>query len=200
MAIRVLLASLASAVVLFLWGFIFWSALAMMVSPWKPIAAGGDPDVIATLRQSFPESGVYMYPWVDKSRGDQPSLEEEFARQHAAGPFVQIVYHANGVPASEMGKMMGWGFAHMFISAALCCVLLAMSEPLCCYGARVCFVFGLGVFATLWIEGANLIWWHHPSSHVAFMGTYNVVAWLLAGLVIGAIVKKPKIANATGGQ
>ena len=65
----------------------------------------------------------------------------------------------------------------------------------CCYSARVCFVFGLGLFATLWIEGANVIWWHYPTSHSIFSGAYNVIAWLLAGLVIGAIVKKRGAGN-----
>jgi len=176
MTIRVILASVISAVVLFFWGFAFWSFLAMMVSPWKPIAAGGDPDVIATLKQAFPESGVYMYPWVDTSAGDQPESAEEFTQQHAAGPIVQVFYHASGISTSEMGKTMGFGFAHMLACAVLCCVLLALAEPLCCYSARVCFVFGLGVFSTLWIEGANVIWWHYPNSHAVFVGTYNVVA------------------------
>ncbi len=70
MTIRVILASVAGAIVLFFWGFVFWRFLAMMISPWKPIAADGDPDVVATLKQAFPESGVYMYPWVDTSGGD----------------------------------------------------------------------------------------------------------------------------------
>lgn len=171
MTIRVILASLASAVVLFFWGFFYWSFLAMMVSPWKPIAAEGDPDVVATLRQAFPESGVYMYPWVDTSGGDQAGMDEEFQQQHAEGPIVQVFYHASGISTSDMGKTMGFGFAHMLVSAVICCTLLAMAEPLCCFGARVCFVFGLGVFGTLWIEGANIIWWHYPSSHGVFVGS-----------------------------
>ena len=162
----------------------------MSISPWNAIRAKGDPDVIATLKQAFPENGVYMYPWVDTSAGDQPGLQEEFQRQHAEGPVVQIFYHASGIPASEMGTVMGYGFVHMLATALLASVLLALAEPSCCYLARVSFVFGLGLFATLWIEGANVIWWHYPTSHSVFMSAYNVVAWLLAGLVIGAIVKK----------
>ena len=78
MTFRVILASVLSAVVLFFWGFLYWSVLAMMFSPWKSISADADPSVIATLKQAFPESGVYMYPWIDASTGDQAGLEEEF--------------------------------------------------------------------------------------------------------------------------
>ena len=196
MTIRVILASVVSAVVLFAWGFVYWSVLAMMFSPWHAISPEGEPDVIATVKQAFPESGVYMYPWVDSSSGDQQGsdeqgTEEDFQQQHAEGPIVQVFYHAAGIPAAEMGKTMGFGFVHMLVCAVISCFLLASAKPLCCYSARVCFVFGLGLFATLWIEGANVIWWHHPTSHALFLGAYNVIAWLLAGLVIGAIVKKP---------
>ena len=174
------------------------TVLSMMISRWKPIAADGDPDVVATLRQAFPESGVYMYPWIDAAGEDELGAEEEFTQQHAEGPIVQVFYHAGGIPASEMGKTMGFGFAHLLASAVIGCILLAMSGPSCCYGTRVGFIFGLGIFATLWIEGANLIWWHYPSNHVVFIGAYSVAAWLLAGLVIGAIVKKPKDAGGNG--
>ena len=133
-----------------------------------------------------------MYPWVDSSTGDDEGASKEFERQHAEGPIVQIFYHANGIAGSEMGMTMGLGFVHMLISSVFCCILLAMAEPLCCYGSRVGFVFGLGVFSSLWIEGADLIWWHFPLSHVLFMSAYNIIAWLLAGLVIAAIVKKPQ--------
>ena len=133
MIIRVILGSAASAVVLVFWGFLYWSVLAVIISPWHAIPPQGNPDVIATLKQAFPESGVYMYPWVDTSAGDQSGLQEEFQRQHAEGPVVQVFYHANGIPASEMGTTMGFGFVHMLVCALMASVLLALAEPLCCY-------------------------------------------------------------------
>ena len=192
MAKRIIGGSLAAAVLMFVWGFLYWAVIAMMISPWHAIPKDGDHQVIAKLKEAFPEKGVYMYPWGDTSNGDQAGAAEEFEKAREAGPFVQIVFDPAGVPASDMGKIMGMGFLHMFGSALLCSLLLAVAEPLCCYRLRVCFVTGLGLFASVWIGGSNLVWWHHPISHTVFMGGYTMGAWLLAGLVIGAIVRKPK--------
>lgn len=190
MAKRVFLGSLAAAVLIFFWGFLYWTVIAMVISPWTAIP--GDDDVVATLKEALPEKGVYMYPWVEKSEADQAESAERFEKARQEGPFVQIVYDPAGVPASDMGKVMGMGFLHMFGSALLCSLLLAAAEPLCCYQYRVCFVVGIGLFASFWIGGANVVWWHHPVRHTILMAGYSIVAWLLAGLVIGAIVKKPQ--------
>ena len=177
---------------MFFWGFLYWAVIAMMISPWKAIPKEADPNVLATLKAAFPEKGVYMYPWVDASSGDKTGSAEEFETAREEGPFVQIVFDPAGVPASEMGKVMGMGFLHMLVSALLCSMLLTAAEPLCCYKYRVGFVVGLGLFASFWIGGANIVWWHHPISHTIFMAGYSIGTWVLAGLVIGAIVKKPK--------
>lgn len=191
MTMRVVTASVLSAVVLFVWGFVYWGMLAPVVSPWYTFDAETDTEVIATLKQSFPESGVYMYPWLTAEAGKVEGAQEEFAKQHAEGPIVKIFYLKQGMSSSALVTMMVSGFVHMLITSIICCILLAVAEPSCCYWARLGFVFGLGLFATVWIEGSNLVWWHYPANHIVFVGAYNLVAWLLAGLVIAAIVKKP---------
>jgi hypothetical protein len=131
-----------------------------------------------------------MYPWVDASVGDSPELEEKFQKQHEAGPFVQIFYQAEGTTPAAMQTMMIRGFCHMLISSMLCCVLLVLTEPCESYGGRLGFVFGLGALGTFWSEGGDFVWWRHPGSHVLFMSAYDLASWLLAGLVIAALVKK----------
>lgn len=187
---RLIIASVASAIALFFWGGLYWAQIAVMISPWKTVdTAENNSQAIESLKQIFPESGVYMYPWVGAAAKDQPGSEEEFNKQHADGPIVQVFYHAEGIPPEAMGKMMGFGFLHMLVSSFLCCYLLKHSNCGTTFLNRLCFVFTLGLFTTIWIEGADLIWWHYPLSHVLFMGTYNVMAWLIAGAVIAAIMK-----------
>lgn len=186
---RLIIASVASAIALFFWGFLYWAQIAVMISPWKTITTaenGSTP--IDSLKKVFPESGVYMYPWVDAS-DDKRGSAEEFNKQHADGPIVQVFYHADGISPEEMGATMGLGFIHMLASSFLCCFLLKHSNCGTTFLNRVCFVFTLGLFASVWINGADPIWWHYPISHVLFMATYNIIAWLIAGVVIAAIMK-----------
>ena len=188
MAKRVLLGSVLGGVVIFFWGFLYWAMLSVVISPWHSIPEKGDPNVVATLDKAFPESGVYQYPWVDTSKGDQPNLEKDFERQRQEGPFIQVFFH-KGKP-NPMGQTMATGFVHMWISALICSALLWAAQPFCCYSARVAFVTGLGFFATVWIQFGNTIWWHYPTSNAFFFSAYDLGAWVLAGLVIGAVVKE----------
>ncbi len=201
MGVRVVIAGAVSAVILFVWGFLYWNVLATMISPWNAISPDADASVIGTLKTAFPESGVYMYPWVDASGGDRPGLEDEFQKQHEEGPLVQVFYHMEGIPPSAMGMTMLQGFIHMFIAATICALLLSMAEPLGSYRARVGFVFLLGLFTAFWIHGADAIWWHHPLSHCLFMAAYSLGAWLLVALVMAKMIvqktREPEAATAT---
>ena len=60
MAGRVLLAAVLSAVLMFLWGFLFWGLLDMSFRLMAPLPA--ELDVLASLRQANTPSGMYVYP------------------------------------------------------------------------------------------------------------------------------------------
>lgn len=186
MAKKVMIGSVVGAIILFFWGFAYWGFLQLMMSPWRSISPDDNADLIAAAK-SLPSSGVYVYPWIDASQTDQSELEEKFEAQQKEGPRLRVVYHSEGLNAQ--GTMMLFGFLHMVVSALTASVLLAAARPHCCYAARVAFVVGLGLFASIWVHGADVIWWFHPPSHLVFMAGYEVVGWLLAGLAIGAIVK-----------
>ncbi len=190
--IRIGVASLVSAIILFAWGFVFWGLLANSIAPFKALTGDSEREVIEALQKNLPESGAYLYPWPDADAADPEQEMKAFEQKHADGPLVTIIYSQAGYPTSEMAAVMVWGFLHMLVSAVVVAILLAMAGPMCCYGMRVLFVVVLGVFASLWIHIQDLIWFHYPLDFVLFHSTYHVVAWVLAGFVIAAIVRTGK--------
>jgi hypothetical protein len=64
------------------------------------------------------------------------------------------------------------------------------------YGQRVFFVALLGVFAAIFRDVALVNWMMFPWDYSQAMIVDVVISWVLAGLILGAIVKRPAAAAA----
>lgn len=168
--IRTALAAIASAAVLFFFGFLWWGVLMPVVQPAQVIT---DEAFVQSMSESLQQSGLYFYPNYAEPVDD------------ASRPMAIIYYNAQ---QPSMAKMMAGGFLHMLVvSALVCAVLPYVRAPT--FGARFCFVFFLGLFVAAWADLGAMVWWRHPSAWAAFHFGYDVLSWLLAGLVIAAIAK-----------
>jgi hypothetical protein len=61
------------------------------------------------------------------------------------------------------------------------------------YAGRVLFVTSLGLFSWLVVCVPNWNWYAYPLEFTAARAIDYVVGWFLVGLVLGAIVKQPKV-------
>jgi len=184
---RVIVAVVLAAVVQFAWGFAFYGYLSGMHHMTTPTP--NETAVAEALKGVLPETGTYMLPMCPGM-----NATEEEAKAHekraAAGPIVQIHYRKEGFSVASMPLVMGMGFGHTVLTVLLAAFLLRMALPgLQGYLARVGFVFGLGVFAAAATRLGDMIWfpyhWAFPTGQIVFC----VVAWLLAGVVMAAIIR-----------
>jgi hypothetical protein len=185
--VRVIIAVVLAAVVQFAWGFAFYGPLSALDHVTK--RAPNETDVTRALKSTLPESGTYVFPMCPGA-----SATEEVARAHAEraaeGPIVQIHYRKEGFSMAQMPVLMGMGFGHVVLTVLLAALLLRMALPaLPAYGARVVFVFGLGVFAAVAVRLGDGVWFHHHWAYVLGQMVFCLVAWLLAGTVLGAIIR-----------
>jgi hypothetical protein len=167
---RFLVASLVTAVALFLFGFLWWGVLMPIV---RPVSVITDQALVEKMSSSLNESGIYFYP--------DPATEPG----ESAGPMAILYFNSE---SPQMGPMMGIGFAHMFLTALLVSMFVS-SRKLPSYSDRLKFVFCLGLLIALWADVGNMIWWRHPPGWTAFHFGYDVLSWLLAGSIIAAMVK-----------
>ena len=166
-----------SAIVLFFFGFLWWGVAMPVVRPAEVIS---DETVVDSLSDGLSETSIYFYP----DYGDPEAHSED-------GPMV-IAYFFTDRPA--MGQMMGAGFGHMLISALLVSWIVSkVNRP--SYWERVRIVALLGVFVAIWADVGNMIWWRHPAMWTVFHFFYDVLSWLVAGLVIAAIIKPDTISE-----
>lgn len=192
MAARVVAAAVFSAVLMFLWGFIYWGPVINATARLnEPLPAEAELDVIAPMRSAAMPSGMYVYPGpvADMSDKDASSAWEKKFRE---GPVLHMAYRQQGGTPMDP-ETFAKGLVHNFVIALLAATLLAMATPaLGGYSRRVGFLVVLSVLAAIWTNVGNVIWWFHPVRYCLGHMLYEVVAGLLMALVTAAIVRAPR--------
>ena len=178
---RILIGSVLAAVVLFLWGFVFWGLSGVSNAVMGPV-----PDEAALsqkLSEALPRSGVYLLPYPPA----QPT--EEFMKRHRAGPLAQIFYRREG--ADPMGGgVFAAGFLHMFVSVLVMAIALNLVRPATSsYGARVKLVLVAGLAGAIYSNLGKPIWWHQSWEYHLLGFVYDFTSWVLAGLVLARFVR-----------
>jgi len=190
---RILIGAVLGAIVLFVWGAVYWTFLNMMVSP--PNHMEDEDAVVEVLRANLSETGAYWLPDIPKLNPDmQPDdirvAMEGWTTRKEAGPVGIIMYQAEG--AAMTASVFAIGFLFDFI-IALIASWYAFSVG-GGFGKRLLSVLGLGVFL---IFANHLMHWNFmntPNDFTKILLVDSLVGWVLAGLVIAAVVK-PKAVN-----
>lgn len=163
---KLILAVIAGAVVLFLWGFVWYAALPFHEQSMQTFS--NDSDVAVTLNAGTDGAGVYYYP----------STQEEMATE----PFALVVYDPAGSPS--MGRLMLKGFVGNLVASFLVSLLLLTCvDPAASFGKRVGFVVVVFLAAGALCRLQDSTWWHYPNSYVAFEFGFLLVGGALVGLV-----------------
>ena len=175
----IIVGALLGAVLMFMWGFLFWGVL-----PVGATAISGVEDqagLQAELAKRIPQSGVYMLPYA------QDQSDAEYQALHAKGPIVTIHYRAEGSEPMSPGTF-AMGYFHEFIVLLIMGLMLKMAA-VASFGARFVVVFMGGIAGSVFSTFSGPIWWLNPWSMAWTNTIYEVVAWLLAAVVLAALVK-----------
>jgi hypothetical protein len=190
MAIRLLIGAILAAIVMFVWGGAFWMVLATQIGFMRQ----ADPDVLKAMVSHEAESGEYFYPMpvsIDATPDDRKAAEEKTK----AGPLMEISFRNEGVETGPL--FFATGFGHLLALGIIAGFLLTMAvKGLPTYLSRVGFVLLLGILASAAIDVEQVVWMHHPWRYPTMLAIYHVGSWLLAGIVLGAIIRPPREAKA----
>lgn len=188
---RLLLGALSAAVVLMIWGFLSW----VVMPPEAVVFSSVDNEsafseqLVSTLQQS----GSYRIPMPPhKNEGEGSDAFETFLERHRSGPTALLFISMKGSdPLSPRIFLMGFG--HYFLSTLLVgLILLLAKEGLETYMSRAIMVAGMGLFASVSTNLSPPIWWQVPWAFHVYTAIFGFIGWLLAGLVLAAIVRPAK--------
>ncbi|NUP13862.1 MAG: hypothetical protein HOW73_48120 [Polyangiaceae bacterium] len=181
---RIGAAVLAGAATMFVWGGL--SHMVLLKGAGFSRLPNEDR-VLAELKQSIPEDGLYFFPGIDL-RGS-PSKEEQSsweARFHA-GPTGMIVFHPSGGTPISAKKLGIQAASHLLASAIVTWVLACLSTAV--FWRRVVVAGALGAFSCLSVSTIYWSWYGYPDAFFAAQCIDMIVGWSLAGAAVAAVLR-----------
>jgi hypothetical protein len=174
----VAIGSVAAAVAMFFWGFLFWGATTLPYQVMRPVA--DLPALQQALRAALPETAVYLMP--HPSQGSQ----EEVSKLMEQGSFGRIIFVREGVQMG--GSTFLFGFLHNIVTAFLLSLLLRAAAP-SSYGSGVTLVVLAGLAGAVASNLGKPIWYFHPWAVHVVDFVYDLTLAAVAGLVLAKFVR-----------
>ncbi len=186
---RIILAGVLGGIALFLWEGLAHTVLPLGLAGVK--ALPNEDAVTAGLRQNLRESGFYFFPAAEMTPGltaeQQKAVAARADEQVRTGTSGIMVVYPHGRDFS-----FGRGLVIQGLGDILLCLIAAFLVAQAVwlpYLGRVAFVGLLGLFPFLASDFPFWTWYGFPIEFTVAQLTVHVVGFLVAGLVIAAIVR-----------
>lgn len=189
MALRVVLAGVLGGVVVFFWGAISHTATPLGMMGLSMLPQSREAELTDVVRGVVPADGLYFYPGREMDREQTSEVEKVWADKLAKGPYGLLLVHKEGGAAmrpDQLGKELATDMLGAFL------VALLLSTTRLNYAGRIgfCAVVGLCGWINVGVPYWN--WYGFPTAFTVSSGIEELVGWTLAGLVLAALVRRPK--------
>lgn len=195
---RVLLAGVLGGIAMFVWSSIAHVASSLGTMGIKEIP--NEQVVLSGMQtQMGGSSGLYAFPGLglgpNATRQEKNAAMQQYDQKLAANPSGILIYHPPGAKALTPGQLMT-EFLTELAEALLLALLLAQTN-LATFPSRMGFVTLAALMAAITTNVPYWNWYGFPSSYTtAYMGI-ELVGYLVAGLVVAAILKTRASASRT---
>ncbi|HMM67890.1 MAG TPA: hypothetical protein PKC03_13210 [Dokdonella sp.] len=177
---RILIAAVLGAIVLFGWGFV--SHMLLPIGEMGIQQPQNEDVVLEGVRSGLPAPGIYMLPSIDKNGwNDEPTMKA-WAEKAKANPFAYVVVAPSPTDPAGMGPQLAKQFGSDFLASALVAWLLAATTW--GFGMRVLGAAGIGVFGWLACIVPMWNWYRFPTDYMVGGFIEQGAGWLLGGVAI----------------
>ena len=189
--IRIVIAGIVGGLAAFGWGWVSQTMLPFHKDSVRPLATSDSEFSVAF--PNLPKPGVYQYPLVRRNADDEPATQPEsgeFLARIKKGPSVSLlICQPEGRRVGLPNRMHSIGAGFSVVAGLIAAWMLSLAAPrLRGYFDRLTFIFGLGLFATLVTVGPEWLRWGWPLDFAIPNLLDPLIAWLLAGIVIAAVI------------
>ncbi len=194
---RIILGGIVGGIILWVWGFVAWVVLPLHLGSMK--AVPGESVLVESLNRTLPEKGVYVIPWMPAETSGLPpgKLEEatnEYTEKLRSGPVSMIFYDPAGKDPFMTGQMITGLFIFIFAASIVSWLLARSTAVAGSYLSGVIFCGMIGVLIAVGTHLSDWNWMGFPFDWSSAMMLDSVVAWLLAGLGISAMLRTGRTA------
>jgi hypothetical protein len=146
-----------------------------------------EASVLAALKSSVPEAGLYIFPnpGMDMSRKPTPEEQAAWEARMQSGPTGLLVYNPTAGEGLSPRQLVSEFLTNVLAAAVAAFVASLIAAA---YGRRVLVITLIALFGWLSLSVSYWIWYPFPGSFILAEGITEVMGWFLAGLAIARIV------------
>jgi hypothetical protein len=188
---RTIIGVAISAVVLYVWGFLYWGLGPYRTMVWKQAKDKDDGAAGQALLEHFPENGTYYVPGFGH---DQATIEGLFESGPVA--FVHML-STDGRPMADPSIMIQGFLLNLVVIVLVAVLLRRVCSALPTYFDRVKFVALVGLTAALLIDVGGAVWWQIDWSWKLYQALYDFSAWLVIGAILAKFIEPEPLPTQT---
>jgi hypothetical protein len=181
---KIVIGGVVGGIVIFFWGFVSHMLLPIGEMGLKSLPR--EEAVSSAIKAEALEPGLYFVPGRDMSKPQSQEEMQAHMDKVAKGPFGFMVLYPNGRDIS-LAKRLPIEFGTNVVCALLAAIIVSQLRP--GFLVRVACVTLIGLLATIMTSVPFWNWYGFPSDFTLAQMIEHTVGWLLAGIVLAAIVR-----------
>ncbi|MBL0163031.1 MAG: hypothetical protein IPP82_05140 [Xanthomonadales bacterium] len=177
---RIIIAALFGAVILFVWGMAAHTILP--IGEMGVQAPANEEVVLDAVKSGTPTPGIYMLPYASPAQWNDESFMKSYAEKAKVQPFVYMVVSPPIGDPMQMTPQLIKQFGCNFLGSLIVAWLLAATSW--GFAARVLGAAGMGLFVWAGSVVPMAVWYRFPTDFMIGGLIEHVVGWLLGGILI----------------
>ncbi len=184
---KIVLGGIVAGIVVFIWSAVSHMVLGLGETGIKSLP--NEDVILPVLNANITEPGFYFFPGLDPKASQEQM--DAWTEKHRTGPAGIMVYQPVGGEPMPAGKFITELVSNNLAALVAAFLLSKAFGNLGGLFGKAVFVALFGLFAGLDIDLSQWNWYGFPTSYTCAYIVDHVVAWFLAGLVLGLFFKKP---------
>lgn len=177
---RIAIAALLGAIVVFLWQLA--SHMLLPIGEMGFRAPQNESAVLHAAGSGLPGSGMYLLPYLAPQKMGDAAAVQDWSQRAQKNPFLFVVVAPAGTSVTNMAPELARQFVTNFLGALLVAFVLAASPW--SFGMRVLGALTFGIFGWLLDIVPMWTWYRFPAEYVVGNLLDQGIGWLLAGVAI----------------
>ncbi len=182
---RLIIAAVLAGMAMFIWGAVSHMYLGLGDAGVEPMP--NEAAMTTAMKANLTEPGFYFMPGLDK--GHRASDEEwnVFTAKYKEGPIAMLIYSPTGdEPMSP--RQLGVELASNIAAALVVGMILMLGAVSFSRGVTIATLVGVAGWLSINVSYWN--WYRFPTNFVTAELIDQVASWLLAGFILGFILRR----------
>lgn len=182
---RLVVAAVIAGIVMFMWGAVSHMFLGIGDAGVTPMP--NETAVESALKTNITEPGLYFMPGMEMSHNASAEQQAAWAAKYKQGPTALLIYHPIGEEPMSI-KQFGVELGSNIAAALVVGMILSLGAVSFSRGVTISTLVGLAAWLSVNVSYWN--WYRFPTNFVTAELIDQVAGWLLAGFVLGFILRR----------